>query len=79
MKSTTETKNNSLDSRKLMALTMFIRTTIHKKPPKLLKQFVQELKPMYWKLFVNNNNKLLEKFFAEDLIKELWRCFPLEK
>jgi hypothetical protein len=62
--------------RNLAGLLMFVRTTIHKNPPEFLQTYVSELKPIYWKVFTNNNNKLLEKFFKEEVILQLWSNYP---
>ena len=61
-----------------MAMIMILRTTIHKNPPQLLKKYVPELLPVYWKVFNNNNNKTLRNFFHDPFVKYLWNKYPKE-
>ena len=34
--------------------------------------------PTHWRVFNNNNNKLIARFFNEPLIKCLWERYPRE-
>ena len=61
-----------------MAMILIIRTCAHKNPPEDLKKYVPELMPVYKKVFDNNNHRLLQKFFKEDLIQQLWAKYPSE-
>ena len=57
----------------LMGLLLLIFTTKHKDPPPQLKKYVKGLMPTYWKVFNNNNDKLLSLFFEDNFLMELWR------
>ena len=57
----------------ILGLILLIFTTKHKTPPPHLKKYVKELKPTYWKVFNNNNDKLLTVFFKDALLKSLWK------
>jgi hypothetical protein len=61
-----------------MGMIMILRTTAHKNPPKNLKKYIGGLIVTHWKVFNNNNNKMISQFFQEPLLRELWELFPKE-
>jgi hypothetical protein len=62
----------------LMSFILLLFTTKHKNPPVQLKAHVKALLPTYWKIFNNNNDKLLRSFFSDPLLKKLWCGYPRE-
>ena len=61
----------------IMGLMLIIFTTKRKDPPKKLKQYIKGLESTYWKVFNNNNDKLLTTFFKDPFLLDLWRQWSL--